>query len=276
MDPVVNKQLLNNPVVTNNIMSSVYNADANIKYRQLNKQIYNETGQFFYEKYCDLPISHKEIRDYLLTNPRKFGSVLATTMNNNGIQEIAINFNYYELSPFVNIIYYISTFGLDYHRENNTMELSNTINVDVSNIATINRLVASCRDYDLLTIYHVYRNRTNCVKVNKNYAKEKILEEFDTRFIVHDDMALFDAYYIYQYMLLNCYVLNMDETPRLMDNFVVPFYDIDNDLSDAALMDYFEDIMANIEGEVEREMVYFFVDEVERLKPLLLEKIKNL
>lgn len=277
MDQNLSRQLLNNPTIVNNIMSSMYDVDPNIKYRQLNKQIYNETGQFFYDKYCDLLINNKEIRDYLLSKPNKFGSVLATVFNNNGTQEIALNNNYYELSPFVNIIYYVSTFTLDYHIDDQGNSiLSNTIDVDVVSADKVNQLVASCRDYDLLTIFKVYQNRVNCMKVNERYAKEKILQEFEKRFMVNDNDSLFNLYYSYQYMLLNCYVFNMGEQPRLMDDLIVNDYDIPDDLSDGQLMDYFEDMLNGVEEKTQNQLSYFFVDEIERLKPLLLKHIMRL
>jgi hypothetical protein len=277
MDANVRSQLFNNPSITNNIMSSVYDASPNIKYRQLNKQIYNETGQFFYEKYCDMPVSHMEIKKYIRSTPHKFGSVLTTTYNNNGTQEIAVNHHYYEVSTFDPTVYFLSSFTLDYHLDDDgNTALSNIIIVDVSDINRIMLQIDSSRDFDLLTLYHIYYRRTNCTKVNKNYARNKTIEEFNNRFIVDENDPLFVVYYYYQYMMLNCYVFNMDEKPVLMPQSMIDYQDIEDELTDEALMLHLQNIVEYIEEPLKTQLIHFYVDEINRLKPVLLEYIMNL
>ena len=57
------------------LKSGVYDVDPRLTYRQLNRQVYNESGMSFYKKNCDKPLSTREIINYINTNPTKIGIV---------------------------------------------------------------------------------------------------------------------------------------------------------------------------------------------------------
>lgn len=66
----MNPVMLPSSVIAN-IMTAIYHVDPYIKYRLLNKQIYNETAQLFYNSHCDDRLSKLEYNNYIATNPEK-------------------------------------------------------------------------------------------------------------------------------------------------------------------------------------------------------------
>lgn len=183
------------------ILSMIYNVDPRVDYRQLSKQLYNQTGLSFYEKNCDKPLTLTEIRNYITTKPDSFG-MIHKVVELDGDPIVII---------FCNVIYqckmsdgYINediVFDI-YHGRYNAF----TENYIRSSSIEMDKLLTNIKDgtYDLYTLYQVYKNRTNCMKVNKNYAKEKIMKEFIKETKLDD--SFLNTYIVYIYLCMNCYV----------------------------------------------------------------------
>ena len=198
--------------VLNNIMSAIYHIDPNIKYRQLNKQIYNETATTFYNTYSNLPIHKSEIINYIKTYPLKIGIVKL-------IYDTEWDYAYVGMAH-----HYLFKFTLfnthDYPGNTNEFKIiasdGNNISILVNNIhhyysphiedlindVTLNQIMF----YDLLTYYHIYNHRGDCIRVNKNYAKEKVIHELENHIKLD---SFFNIFMTYQYMLLNCFAFDI-------------------------------------------------------------------
>ena len=73
-------------------------------------------------------------------------------------------------------------------------------------------------------MYNVYKSRTNCIIVNKHYAKQKIIEHLEWCKTVSTKSFL-RIYCYYQYLILNCFVFNIvneiyDLLPSIRFNYV--------------------------------------------------------
>jgi hypothetical protein len=67
--------------------------------------------------------------------------------------------------------------------------------------------------HDLLTLYHLLNNRTQCVKINKNYAKQTIMDDLNytwDNFIKVESKKLHQKMIeIYFYLMMNIYTFNI-------------------------------------------------------------------
>ena len=194
-----------NPALKNNILTAMYNVDEHSVYRQLNKQIYNETAQTFYDKHYDKPISNHEIINYLLTNPKRFGKVV------------------YDPAEGLDIIfsmYTLPVFNIPYFTQNITISVDIDIDMYVhQELSTSDKSIESLidevesdydLDMDLKTIYEIYKNRGDCMKVNRSYSKEAVVRIFNKRQQLKSD-SFYQIYYYYNYLILNHFVFDILE-----------------------------------------------------------------
>lgn len=204
--------------VTENILSSIYNVDPDIKYRLLNKQIYDESKPSFYNQYCDKPVTNSEIIRYLKTSPKKIGLVLLNEVDNNDDPQdphfaTQIEFNYLTKNVLrpkyhgeINLIKAVLNQDNEYSIVN---KFESSISPDINQLINIIN-VYEILDYDLFTIYNIYKNRHNCMRVNPMYAKQKLLGFLKLLGSIVDEKLL-DLYYYYEYLLLNCFIFDISE-----------------------------------------------------------------
>lgn len=202
--------------VTENILTSIYDVDPQHTYRQLNRQIYDESKMSFYQQYCDKPITTSEIISYVNTKPKKIGIVILT--DGHGI-------NHDRHYTFTQIQYgYLTKQALRnrYHGEGNTIDIvlegrnhnvyNDFIDWEPMDMNELVNMTNTNLDYDLLTIYNIYKARKDCMRVNPLYAKNKVLG-FLNQLSIIPQQSLFDIYYYYEYLLLNYFVFDiMDGT----------------------------------------------------------------
>lgn len=271
-----------NSGVMNNIMSSMYNVDPRLTYRQLNKQIYDETKMSFYMKNCDKPLSKQEIIKYINTKPKKIGIIILSEDEDDD----------HELITEVKFAYFTRQFlnKNDYSGESNIF----SVNVDEHNDYVINnyeiwgtpsidRLIEYVNDdhilnYDLLTIYRVYSSRKDCIKVNKNYARNKVLNVLDD-IIADDQDSLYKIYFCYEYLLLNCFIFDIDQDFEELDTFNIKNTQTVS-LANATpeeVLNYIIEVMDNpLDIKRYNKIKIFMLDEIERLTPIIVKSINNI
>ena len=200
--------------VMENILSSMYDVDPDIKYRQLNRQIYDESKLSFYNKNCDKLITNREIINYINTKPKKIGLIKVEEDEDE------------DMGSSTNIKFtYLTRSFLDYTKytgEYNTISFILTEDMPqdyiVHNIVEdwgrpnipmlVNMVVSDIIiGMDLLTMYHIYKNRGDCMRVNKNYAKNKVLNYLNG--FVNNAQSFYKIYYLYEYLILNCFILDI-------------------------------------------------------------------
>ena len=75
-------------------------------------------------------------------------------------------------------------------------------------------------DMDLMTIYNITKNRGDCMRVNRNYAKESVIRIFNKHRALKG--SFYQIYYYYQYLILNAFVFDiLDKQYELIHSFVV-------------------------------------------------------
>ena len=267
--------------VTENILSSMYDVDPRLTYRQLNKQVYNESGLSFYKKNCDKPLTPREIINYINTNPKKMGIVYLDENEDVDFFEVGVKFLY--LNKF-----FLQQDG--YSGENNMFKtqlreeyvLKNRVDTwgtpdteMIINIINDNFVT----DYDLLTIYNVYKNRGDCMRVNKNYAKEKTLSILDNNTATSKD-SLFKIYYCYEYLILNCFMFDIPYKYKELDDLALkyetPVISIMNFTGDIVL-NHIQQAMDKPENsQLYNTLKQFMLKEIERITPSIIKHIQNM
>lgn len=267
--------------VTENILSSMYDVDPRLTYRQLNKQVYNESGLSFYKKNCDKPLTPREIINYINTNPTKIGIVYLDENEDNDFFEVGIKF------------LYLNKFFLQqdsYSGENNMFKtqlreeyvLKNRVDTwgspDTEMIVEIIN-TNFVTDYDLLTIYNVYKNRGDCMRVNKNYAKEKTLSILDNNTATSKD-SLFKIYYCYEYLILNCFMFDIAYKYKELDDlelkYEAPVISIMNFTGDIVLNHIQEAMDKPQNSQLYNTLKQFMLKEIERITPSIIKHIQNM
>ncbi len=186
-----------------NIMSSIYNATKDNKYRLLNKQIYNETRYLFFDTYQNMDIDADSVLFYVGNTSNKFGYLLF------GLDDInhnySCNFIYYLKK---NEQYYLSQVRLVLEKEyDGYINLSHPPNYHRTHTkkqATYHNGKIQINNYDLLTWYYLYKNRMPLDK--KSYAKKLTLNKLNS---VKNTTSFLSIYCYYNYMILNCYVFGI-------------------------------------------------------------------
>lgn len=251
-----------NPALTNNILSVMYKVDEDPVYRQLNKQVYNETAQTFYDNNCRKPITNTEIITYFLTNPKRFGKVVYEEEEN----EINMIFMMYSLPVFNNGRYDSTRNGFytideEYihqeidHQIISTNDIIKDLNIDM--------------DMDLMTIYNITKNRGDCMRVNCNYAKESVIRIFNKHRALKG--SFYQIYYYYQYLILNAFVFDiLDKQYELIHSFVVKPIGIVYENVD----DYMESLLSNpIDQDLYNEQIKIMLNDINELEPKILNYI---
>ena len=266
--------------VTENILTSIYNVDPQHKYRQLNRQIYDESKMSFYTRYCDNPITTSEIISYVNTKPKKIGIIILTDGQgvNNDRQYLFTQIQYGYLTK--------QALRNRYHGEGSTIDLvlegreynvyNDFIDWEPMDMNELTDITDIDIDYDLLTIYNIYKARKDCMRVNPLYAKQKVLA-FLNQLTVIPQQSLFDIYYYYEYLLLNCFVFDiMDRTYGELKPF--PLKPKNPLLLDQAtkteVMQYLSKVMDDpIDYEVYDEFKHAMIIEFNRLLDKVIEHI---
>ncbi len=257
MDPV------NFPGVIENIITAIYSIDKNYVYRQLNKQIYNETAQLYYETYKDIDITEKERINYYQSKPEKLGIIYLSKQTD----VLYINISYLNLPIFNNDFYILTNNFLSI----NGSAITNIINNISVSIDRFNGVYIG--NHDILITYHVYKNRTNLTVVNKQYAIEKTLDRLNNYTID----TFYRIYSYYHYIILNCFVFNMiDRHYNLLPQMTFKSVPVPTSNSAIEIHQYLNNLLDNPidnlkQYEMEKELM---LNEIKRLKPKLIEIIK--
>lgn len=273
-----------NTGLSQNILASMYNVDPDIKYRQLNRQIYNETAQTFYHKNCDKSITSQEIANYLKTYPERLGIVVILEEDDDEYEISKIQFRHFyprifgagqyniEINDvYTKLMYENNYFYMGNENDIDSIKMSRLIE-NILNLVTPRRFT-----YDLLTYYNIYKNRTNCMNVNKNYAKNKILKIFYEKTAL--DQSFLTISYVYHYLILNCFVFNLLEKSYepLPPIALIPNGNIKDLMSEGELVGYMLDAMENpIDEKLQRKQKVNMVTEIMTLSKRLENHIINL
>lgn len=256
-----------NPVLTNNILTSMYNVDEDKVYRQLNTQVYNETAQTFYDKNCDRPISNNEIINYILTKPKRIGKVVYEEPEN----EKNVIFIMWTLPSF-NTRNYYATHSVLYLNDEDEPYVNQDVFDRVTSMDDIIEGVETdiLLDMDLMTTYNMYINRKNCMRVNKNYAKQKVIKLFKSHALKTKDF--YDTYYYYQYLLLNAFVFDiLDRQYEPIQLFFVKPIDMAYENVD----EYMENFFNPVDKELYNEQMNTILNAIDELEPKILNYIHN-
>ncbi len=111
----------------------------------------------------------------------------------------------------------------DEYNVENVFENMGTPTID----ALIEMVTNGVIDYDLLTIYNIYKARENCMRVDSQYAKNKVLAML-TRLFTIPNASLFSIYYYYKFLMLNYFVFDINV--KYVELETLPLY-IDQPLS---------------------------------------------
>lgn len=257
-----------NPILANNILTSIYNVDENQVYRQINKQIYNETAQTFYNTNQNRKITNREIVNYLLTSPKRFGKVIYETDE----EESNIAFTMFTLPVFNTGDYHVGysiittkNYDEDPYVHNAISNRTQSFNDIIDNVETDVGI-----DLDLMTVYNIYKNRGNCIRVNKHYAKEKVIMVFNNHQLKSNSFS--DIYYYYQYLLLNGFVFDiLDKQYDPIQLFFVRPIDFQENEN---LDDYMDRFMSNpVDIDLYNNQLQNILTEIKELEPKILNYI---
>lgn len=273
-----------NSGVTENIMSSMYNVDPRLTYRQLNKQIYDESKISFYQRNCDKPLSKQEIIKYINTKPKKLGIVFLYEAEEDDYFENTIKFSYLTKQFFKSAYaaeYNSINIFLNYNNNDYFVE-NNFENMGTPTIDTLIDIINDKHifDYDLLTIYNIYKNRGDCMRVNKNYAKNKVLNELNNILDIQD--TFFEIYYCYEYLILNFFMFDIEEKFDELDTIRLKYqtaYRSIINYESHEIIDYINNAMENPIDENFKEyerLREYMLNEIERLTPKIISYINNM
>ncbi len=268
--------------VTENILSSMYDVDPRLTYRQLNKQVYNESGMSFYKKNCDKPLTPREIINYINTNPEKIGIVYEDEDEEEDFSEVGIKFLYLNKFFLQDDRYLGETNMFKTRLEGDEYVLKNRLSTwGTPDTETIIEIIDMnfVTDYDLLTIYNVYKNRGDCMRVNKNYAKEKTLSILDNNTATSKD-SLFKIYYCYEYLILNCFMFDIPYKYKELDDlelkYETPVISIINFTGDIVL-NHIQQAMDKPENsQLYNTLKQFMLKEIERITPSIIKHVQNM
>lgn len=157
-------------------------------YPRINKQIYDKN--LFYQKYCNLPISHEEFINYInKVNPNTFIIYFTATDD----QDMP------ELNTFIfrkkNNIYKVYQYMLSIDNID-VEEYSLNIHSFVKQISTLSNFLSEYHFdnvyYDLITTYNIFKSR-QCQTINQNYAGEQTIKIMSkkTPFLEVEDLYSF-------------------------------------------------------------------------------------
>lgn len=187
-----------------NIMTAIYDATKDNKYRILNKQIYNETVALFYNTYENMEVKNDSFLSYVNTTSNKFGFILFSmdTIKHN----YTCSFLYYTRKNDFN---HLMLQHLILENEYNQVKLTHLYDYDdiESKEQTHDKINTQCiNNYDLLTWYSVYKNRMP-YKMDK-YAKKLVFNKLNS---IKNIKSYLSIYCYYNYLILNCYVFGIPE-----------------------------------------------------------------
>ena len=268
-----------NSGVMNNIISSMYNVDPRLTYRQLNKQIYDETKMSFYMKNCDKPFNNQEIIKYINTKPKKIGIIILTEYEDEDGFKSEVIFGHFT-RQFLNKNVYsgesnVFAVNVDGHNGDHYVINYN----EIWGTPSIDKLIEYVNsgyilNYDLLTIYNIYNNRKDCTNVNKNYARNKVLSRLDE--IIPDEQdSLYKIYFCYEYLLLNCFIFGIDQDFEELDAFTI-HYPFQNGTPENILNHIIKARDDPLDIKTYNKIKIFMLDEIERLTPIIVKSINNI
>lgn len=259
------------PIIAN-IMTAIYHVNPYIKYRLLNKQIYRETAQVFYEKYGNCKISELEYSNYINTHPSKFG-YLQFSSYKDIITEYYVRMIYHSLPLFKSTHYHVIDNTLMSVNNTTTREIVVNPHLDYDFISFDElKIKGIIENYDLLTLYNVYKSRTNCTIVNKHYAQQKIIEHLELCKTVSTKSFL-HIYCYYQYLILNCFVFNIvDEVYDLLPSMQFNYVNVPSTISKSYMMDILEN---PIDVDIYNQQKLKMLNDIERLELKIINHIHN-
>lgn len=177
-------------------------------YRTLNKELYQDKAA--YEKFCQLPISIKELKDYTI-------NVYMFTPLKNGLNIIRINDNYV----------YVYTLT--------TLNLVKRLNVAFNRIPykQFNPSLYINKDtyYDMITTYYILSDRDCDEKLNIQYIMKNIIQFKND--VVSDDMDKYlyniEKYFYHKASTSNTITLT-DFTKNINKQYDLKFDEMEKDL----------------------------------------------
>lgn len=209
--------------IIENIMTAIYDTTKDYKYRLLNTKIYNETKLSFYNTFSNESPFQKEVIEYIKVCPKKVGF---------------LSFYYDEIFNICNPkgIFNILTFSPEINKYNRLQKILDAIVNLVNKKLVVKNEIIKEKEYslleviksvetgiidnfDILTRYNIYKNRINCVKVNNNYAKERILKALED-YKTSQTESFLHMYCYHQYLILNCYMFDIIDHPEY--TYVLP------------------------------------------------------
>lgn len=254
------------------IFSSIYDVDPSINYRQLNKRVYNQTALSFYERNCNKPITLDEIVNYINSKPDKI-AFIEPLLKYTDDTETAIELyfrNFYKgkiVDKYIKETFIIQTIV----NENEFF----TINDSYINGYDILENFTLDKTYDLYTLYNIYKNRINCMRVNKNYAKEKIMSIYKDKVDVDD--SFLNIYYVYLYLVLNCSVFDIPVNYIKINKIDLIPQPFNVDMSRDEASDFLYDILDRPENkELHNQEKQKMLSEINKLTKLLNHNIQQL
>ena len=257
-----------------NIMTAIYHVDPDIKYRLLNKQIYRETAQAFYDNYNNQFISKLEYLNYIHTQPLKFGYFIFNHSTINVDSETQMMMYYYDLSLFNRNQYNIMLNTLIIENKNGVTfsknKMDNKSLTDPLISPYVEQLVIE--NFDLFTKYNIYKSRTNCTIINKNYPKQKILYHISTYKDISTKSFL-RIYCYYQYLILNCFVVNiLDRVYDLIPKIEFKYAPLPKEVGRKDI----ESVLENpIDVDIYNQQKIIMLNEIDRLEIKLMDYINT-
>lgn len=185
---------------------------------QLNRKAYSAASKILLRDICTRPISEKEIRAYIATQPRLIGIVESdiSWLKIDDLHTTVLFLQNYSDNPahaewahtYINLYEDQSTeyTELSYQGSNEThgWENEELFKVDTVYNITFRRPGSTL---DLVSMYRILSKRLGCIKLDPNFAKQYVLDKFEQ--IVTATPSILYPLYLHIYLLMYVWIFNL-------------------------------------------------------------------
>jgi hypothetical protein len=222
--------------------------DVEYKARELSKSIKQYADYELYTKKCNDKILEFEFEKYTDT-----GNTFGFVINNFTLEQIEMNGAIYQHSTLdidededIAVLNYSNSFLLRHSKIYNNDDDIEVITRFIDEPLLIDYNIIS--HFDLVTYFYCYKNRFNCMNINKEYAKNKTLELFD--YIIN----LYKDEFLFIYLYINYRVMNLPyygPYPNFYIETNIDNIDIDMSIEFEPLYKYIPEMINNIKKYIE-------------------------
>jgi len=180
------------------------------------------------------PITYHEIKDYLNTEPDTFAYFQLILLEKEYLKTL-YSFLFYNkirtkwYHELIGDAYVTSHYSNHFYSSPSSLSREGTLFISEFDFVNI-------IEFDLLTIYNIYKERLLFNKYSKTYAKNKILQHFNyivtTGYLTWSKLEILSILMLNLYLIINAYILGLIQIDEL-DKFKVsiPYYQLQFDVN---------------------------------------------